>query len=84
MANEAENGRRPRSVVREIVQVRPEVMRDLEVCQMVAFRIRETAKRVATLAARTESPLREQLTGLCQRLAEEERVLLEWSNRPPG
>ena len=70
MVNEAEDGRRPRSTVRGIVEVRPEVMRDLEVCQMVAFRIRETAKRVATLAARTESPLREQLAELCRRPGE--------------
>lgn len=84
MANEAENGRRPRSAVAAIHPVKREVMRDAEVRQMVAFRLRETAKRVATLAARTESPLREQLTELFQRLEEEERALLERTRRPAG
>jgi len=81
MANDGEKGRRP--AVGASPDAKPAVaMRDAEVCQMVAFRIRETVKRVAALAARAESPLREQLSGLCERLQQEERALLEWATAP--
>lgn len=82
MANDVENGHRLGHASSAPRDVKPEAaMRDAEICQMAAFRIRETAKRVATLAARAESPLREQLAELGRRLQEEERALLEWATR---
>ena len=51
---------------------------DIEVRRMAAFRIREAANRIATLAnsAQYES-LRHELLSICQRLVNEERALLD-------
>jgi hypothetical protein len=52
-------------------------IRNDEIYRMAAFRVRETANRIATLAnsARDES-LRRELLIVCERLLEEERKLL--------
>lgn len=52
-------------------------LRDQELCRMAAFRVRETANRIATLAnsARDEC-LRSMLIAVCDRLLREERDLL--------
>lgn len=51
--------------------------RDEEVFRMAAFRIRETAKRVATLAHSARSAnLRRELLDVCERLLAEEAALL--------
>jgi hypothetical protein len=50
---------------------------DHELRRMAAFRIRETANRIATLAQNAEDEtLRRSLLGLCQRLVQEQRLLL--------
>jgi hypothetical protein len=52
-------------------------MHEDECLQMAAFRIRETAKRIAVLADRTQDPaLRRDLHALRERLLDEERALL--------
>jgi len=52
-------------------------MHEDECLQMAAFRIRETAKRIAVLADRTQDPaLRRELQALRERLLDEERALL--------
>lgn len=55
-------------------------IRTQELYRMAAFRIRETANRIATLAnsARDET-MRRALVATCERLLEEERRLLELS-----
>ncbi|MDX2170384.1 MAG: hypothetical protein SF182_25150 [Deltaproteobacteria bacterium] len=59
---------------------RGEPMRDQEICRMAAFRIRETANRIATLANNaTDSALKHELLTVCQRLLAEERTLLQLS-----
>jgi hypothetical protein len=56
---------------------RGEPIRDQEICRMAAFRIRETANRIATLANNAaDDALRRDLLTLCQRLLAEERALL--------
>jgi len=53
-----------------------------ELCRMAAFRIRETANRIATLANSVhEASLRRELLGVCERLLAEERDLLALSRR---
>ena len=50
---------------------------DAELRRMAAFRIRETSNRIATLAQNAEDgALRAALLALCQRLQQEERLLL--------
>ncbi len=57
-----------------------DAMRDQEICRMAAFRIRETANRVATLAnSAGDDGLRAALLALCERLLAEERTLLHLS-----
>ena len=52
-------------------------IRDEELSRMAAFRIRETANRVATLAHSVrDEALRGELLAVCQRLQAEERALL--------
>jgi hypothetical protein len=52
-------------------------IRDEELYRMAAFRIRETANRIAKLANGAHDPaLRSELTGVCERLLSEERALL--------
>ena len=52
-------------------------MDEEECLHMAAFRIRETAKRIAVLADRTQDPaLRRDLLALRERLLNEERALL--------
>jgi hypothetical protein len=52
-------------------------IRDEEVFRMAAFRIRETANRIATLANSTRSDaLRRELLVVCERLHAEEAALL--------
>jgi hypothetical protein len=57
-------------------------IREEEVYRMAAFRIRETANRIATLAnsARDEA-LRRELLLVCERLLAEERELLSRAGR---
>jgi hypothetical protein len=51
-----------------------------EVCRMAAFRIRETANRIATLAnSARDDALRRILLATCERLLAEERALLAHS-----
>jgi hypothetical protein len=51
--------------------------REDEVFRMAAFRIRETANRIATLANSTRSEtLKRELTAVCERLLAEEAALL--------
>jgi len=53
-------------------------LRDREICRMAAFRIRETANRIATLAnSAQDENLRRALKVLNQRLMCEEHALLE-------
>ena len=53
-------------------------MRDQELCRMAAFRLRETANRIATLAnSAQDEHLRGELIAVCDRLLQEERDLLE-------
>lgn len=55
---------------------------DEELFRMAAFRIRETAKRIATLAnSAGDETLRAQLMAVCDRLLEQERQLLELTRR---
>lgn len=52
-------------------------IRDEELYRMAAFRIRETANRVATLARSVrDERLRAELLAVCERLLAEERALL--------
>jgi hypothetical protein len=52
--------------------------RDTELRRMAAFRVRETANRIATLANSAQSEdLRRELLAICQRLMKEERLLLD-------
>jgi hypothetical protein len=52
-------------------------IRDEELYRMAAFRIRETANRIATLANSTQDEaLRRELSAVCERLLNEERELL--------
>ena len=52
---------------------------------MAAFRIRETANRIATLAnSANDGALKRELLMLCQRLLAEERTLLQLSVPSPG
>jgi len=52
-------------------------MRDQELCRMAAFRLRETANRIATLAnSAADERLRSTLIAVCDRLLQEERELL--------
>jgi hypothetical protein len=52
-------------------------IRNEEIFRMAAFRIRETANRIATLANSARDPaLRRELLVVCERLLEEERRLL--------
>ena len=52
--------------------------RDTEVRRMAAFRIREAANRIATLANNAQNEtLRRELLLICQRLVSEERALLD-------
>ncbi len=52
-------------------------LRDQELCRMAAFRLRETANRIATLAHSThDERLRSELIAVCDRLLQEERDLL--------
>ena len=54
-----------------------EKIRDEELYRMAAFRIRETANRIATLANSVrDDTLRAELHSVCQRLLSEERALL--------
>ena len=54
-----------------------EKIRDEELYRMAAFRIRETANRIATLANSVrDDTLRAELQSVCQRLLSEERALL--------
>jgi hypothetical protein len=63
---------------------RGEPMRDQEICRMAAFRIRETANRIATLANNaSDGALKRELLTLCQRLLAEERTLLQLSVPSP-
>jgi chromosome condensin MukBEF complex kleisin-like MukF subunit len=56
------------------------IVRDQEICRMAAFRIRETANRITTLANNAaDDALRRDLLNLCQRLLTEERALLRLS-----
>jgi len=51
--------------------------RDSELYRMAAFRIREAANRIATLAnASHDETLQRQLLAVCERLVDEERALL--------
>lgn len=53
---------------------------DAELRRMAAFRVRETANRIATLANSAQNEdLRRALLAICQRLMKEERLLLEVS-----
>jgi len=62
---------------------RGETIGDLEICRMVAFRIRETANRIAALANNAQDEeLRRELQEVCQRLLREERALLELHTPP--
>lgn len=57
-------------------------IRDEEVYRMAAFRIRETANRVATLAnSSQDDELRHTLLQVCERLLGEERDLLSRTGR---
>ncbi|HSP99909.1 MAG TPA: hypothetical protein VL049_22020 [Candidatus Dormibacteraeota bacterium] len=52
--------------------------RDTELRRMAAFRVRETANRIATLANSAQNEdLRRELLAICQRLMKEERLLLD-------
>jgi len=52
---------------------------------MAAFRIREAANRVATLANTAQSEtLRSELLAICETLLEEERGLLDLPDPPAG
>jgi hypothetical protein len=52
--------------------------RDTELRRMAAFRVRETANRIATLANNAQNEdLRRELLAICQRLMKEERLLLD-------
>ena len=51
---------------------------DTEIRRMAAFRIREAANRIATLANSAQNEtLRHELLSICQRLVNEERALLD-------
>lgn len=57
-------------------------MRDEELCRMAAFRIRETANRIACLAnSAQDERLRRELIAVCERLVREEHNLL--ASTPP-
>jgi hypothetical protein len=57
-------------------------IRQEELFRMAAFRIRETANRIETLAHTARDPaLRRELLIVCERLLEEERGLLELTKR---
>jgi hypothetical protein len=57
--------------------------RDEELRRMAAFRIRETANRIATLANSAQSErLRADLLAICQSLLHEERALLDLPDPP--
>jgi hypothetical protein len=57
--------------------------RDTELRRMAAFRVRETANRIATLANNAQNEaLRQELLSICQRLMQEERALLEATGSP--
>jgi hypothetical protein len=59
--------------------------RDEELRRMAAFRIREAANRVATLANNAQSEtLRRELMAICETLLEEERGLLDLPDPPAG
>jgi hypothetical protein len=52
-------------------------MRDQELCRMAAFRLREAANRIATLAnSAQDERLRSELIAVCDRLLQEEHDLL--------
>lgn len=52
-------------------------IRDEELYRMAAFRIREAANRIATLAnSAQDAALRQELSAACERLLNEERRLL--------
>lgn len=58
---------------------------DGELRRMAAFRVRETANRIAVLANSTgNGELREKLLAICQRLLREERALLDDSGPARG
>ena len=51
---------------------------DSELRRMAAFRVHETANRIATLANSAQNEaLRRELLAICQRLMHEERLLLD-------
>jgi hypothetical protein len=53
-------------------------IRDAEIYRMAAFRVRESANRIAVLGYGAEDPdLRRELAAVCERLLDEERALLE-------
>lgn len=57
-------------------------IRHEEIFRMAAFRIRETANRIATLARSVRDPaLRRELSAVCERLLEEERTLVALTSR---
>lgn len=57
-------------------------IRSEEIFRMAAFRIRETANRIATLSHSARDPaLQRELQIVCERLLEEERRLLELTSR---
>ncbi len=57
--------------------------RDTELRRMAAFRVRETANRIATLANNAHNEaLRQELLSICQRLMQEERALLDPTGPP--
>jgi hypothetical protein len=52
-------------------------IRDAEIYRMAAFRVRESANRIAVLGYGAEDPaLRRELAAVCERLIDEERALL--------
>jgi len=82
-AKAAERGRGRRSAGNGD-PVRGEQMREQEICRMAAFRVRETANRIATLAnSAGDAGLRRDLLAVCQRLLREERALLDLSVSGP-
>lgn len=71
--------------VEDASSARGEAMRDQEICRMAAFRIREAANRIATLANNAnDGALKRELLKLCQRLLAEEHTLLKLSVPSPG
>lgn len=53
------------------------ITRDEELCRMAAFRIRETANRIATLAqSASDDGLRRELLQICKQLLADEHTLI--------